>query len=51
LNQGINSIIGESGDKKITCDKCGWSWKLSEGGDDPYTCHKCGYETTHETDE
>lgn len=50
LNQEINSIISESGDKKITCDKCGWSWKLSEGGDDPYTCHKCGYETTHDTD-
>ena len=26
---------------KVTCDNCGWSWKLSEGGDDPYTCHKC----------
>ena len=34
--------INESNkDKKITCDNCGWSWKLSEGGDDPYTCHKC----------
>jgi ribosomal protein S27AE len=29
--------------KKIKCNECGWSWKLSEGGDDPYTCHKCGY--------
>ena len=28
--------------KKIVCDSCGWSWKLSEGGDDPYVCHKCG---------
>lgn len=27
--------------ERITCDNCGWSWKLSEGGDDPYTCHKC----------
>jgi hypothetical protein len=31
-------------DKKIVCEKCGWSWDLSEGGDDPYTCHKCGNE-------
>lgn len=30
--------------KKIECDKCGWSWKLSEGGDDPYKCHKCGHQ-------
>lgn len=51
LNWTINPIIVESNDKKITCDTCGWSWKLSEGGDDPYTCHKCGHETTHDTDE
>jgi DNA-directed RNA polymerase subunit RPC12/RpoP len=31
-------------DKKIVCEKCGWSWDLSDGGDDPYTCHKCGNE-------
>ena len=30
--------------KKVTCDKCGWSWDLSEGGDDPYICHKCGHD-------
>ena len=29
--------------KTVTCDKCGWEWKLSDGGDDPYTCHKCGH--------
>jgi hypothetical protein len=29
--------------KKIVCDDCDWSWKLSEGGDDPYMCHKCGH--------
>ena len=34
-------LIVESQDDKVTCDECGWSWKLSEGGDDPYTCHKC----------
>jgi hypothetical protein len=32
--------------KKIICDNCGWSWKLSEGGDDPYVCHKCGTDNT-----
>jgi tRNA(Ile2) C34 agmatinyltransferase TiaS len=35
-------IIESQDDNKVTCDKCGWSWKLSEGGDDTYTCHKCG---------
>ena len=32
--------------KKIVCDDCGWSWKLSEGGKDPYVCHKCGTDNT-----
>ena len=32
----------QSKDKKVVCQECGWSWKLSEGGNDPYTCHKCG---------
>ena len=47
LKQTIRRILREEllqeskKDKKITCDNCGWSWKLSEGGDDPYTCHKC----------
>ena len=36
-------LIVESQDDEVTCDECGWSWKLSEGGDDPYTCHKCGH--------
>ena len=42
-------LIVESDDDKVTCDECGWSWKLSEGGDDPYTCHKCGH--TNQTNE
>jgi len=29
--------------KKIVCDECRWSWKLSEGGDDPFICHNCGH--------
>jgi tRNA(Ile2) C34 agmatinyltransferase TiaS len=28
--------------KKVLCNDCGWSWKLSEGGNDPFICHKCG---------
>jgi tRNA(Ile2) C34 agmatinyltransferase TiaS len=28
--------------QRVTCNVCGWSWKLSEGGHDPYICHKCG---------
>ena len=32
--------------KKIICDNCDWSWKLSEGGNDPYICHKCGHDNS-----
>jgi ribosomal protein S27AE len=39
----FNSIVESVTNKKVLCDNCGWSWKLSEGGDDPYTCHKCGH--------
>lgn len=28
---------------KVTCDNCGWTWKLSEGGHDPYICHQCNH--------
>jgi tRNA(Ile2) C34 agmatinyltransferase TiaS len=44
-------LIVESQDDKVTCDECGWSWKLSEGGDDPYTCHKCGHTNKVNDDE
>jgi tRNA(Ile2) C34 agmatinyltransferase TiaS len=37
----LNRIIEIVTKKKVICDNCGWSWKLSEGGDDPYICHKC----------
>jgi hypothetical protein len=33
---------------KVTCEECGWSWKLSEGGNDPYICHKCGHNNSDE---
>ena len=26
----------------VTCDDCGWDWKLTDGGTDPFICHKCG---------
>jgi hypothetical protein len=35
--------------KKVTCDKCGWSWVLSDGGKDKYLCHKCGRDNTPNT--
>jgi hypothetical protein len=44
--KGVNEsdLETKQNDKRIVCEKCGWSWDLSEGGDDPYTCHKCGNE-------
>ena len=44
-------LIVESDEEKVTCDECGWSWKLSESGDDPYTCHKCGHTNPTNKDE
>jgi len=26
----------------ITCDDCGWQWKLQDGGKDVFLCHECG---------
>ena len=48
--KGVNESDLETNqnDKKIVCEKCGWSWDLSDGGDDPYTCHKCGNENHKE---
>jgi predicted nucleic-acid-binding Zn-ribbon protein len=43
-------IITENEDQTITCEKCGWEWKLSDGGDDPYVCHKCGHDNVEEYD-
>lgn len=41
----IKKIISEEiKNGRVTCDSCGWSWKLSDGGDDPYMCHKCGHD-------
>ena len=31
----------EASKRKVTCDNCGWSCKLSEGSYDPYICHQC----------
>lgn len=28
--------------RKVTCSRCGHSWKGVDGGEDPMTCHKCG---------
>jgi len=37
----IKNLLREVLDISITCQKCGWKWKLKDGGDDPYVCHKC----------
>lgn len=42
--------VNEEADQVITCENCGWEWKLSDGGNDPYICHKCGYDNTEEYD-
>lgn len=33
-------------DGEITCDNCGWNWRLADGGKDMYICHKCGTDNT-----
>ena len=33
---------------KVTCDSCGWFWRISDGGDDPYICHKCDHDNTED---
>jgi predicted nucleic-acid-binding Zn-ribbon protein len=42
--------VNEEEDQTITCENCGWDWKLSEGGNDPYICHKCGHDNVDEYD-
>jgi tRNA nucleotidyltransferase/poly(A) polymerase len=42
----IKRLLRENLDKKITCEKCGWSWKRSESGPDMYFCHKCEHDNT-----
>ena len=39
----LKNIVELVTKKRVICDKCEWSWKLSDGGDDPYICHKCGH--------
>jgi predicted nucleic-acid-binding Zn-ribbon protein len=46
----LANIITENEDQTITCEKCGWEWKLSDGGNDPYVCHKCGHDNVEEYD-
>jgi GNAT superfamily N-acetyltransferase len=31
---------------QVTCDNCGWSWRLEEGGDDTFICHDCGHDNS-----
>lgn len=43
-SQLLRLIKEKTINKKVVCNECGWTWKLSDGGEDPYTCHKCGHE-------
>ena len=43
--------INENKDETITCENCGWEWKLDDGGTDPYICHKCGHDNNDQIDE
>jgi len=31
---------------RVTCDNCGWSWRLQEGGNDVYVCHECDHDNS-----
>ena len=55
LRQLIKEVIDEAffigEDQTITCENCGWEWKLDDGGKDPYICHKCGHDNSDEINE
>ena len=51
LDSEINEAFFIGEDQTITCENCGWEWKLKMGGQDPYTCHKCKHNNSDEVDE
>ena len=32
----------------VTCENCGWQWKLQDGGNDVFVCHECGHDNSQE---
>ena len=30
----------------VTCENCGWQWKLQDGGKDVFVCHGCGHDNS-----
>jgi hypothetical protein len=30
----------------VTCENCGWQWKLQDGGDDVFLCHECNHDNS-----
>ena len=30
----------------VTCENCGWQWKLQDGGKDVFVCHECGHDNS-----
>jgi len=50
-NYNLNEAFFIGEDQTITCENCGWEWKLDDGGTDPYVCHKCGHDNSNQIDE
>jgi len=44
-------LFEEFSANQVTCDNCGWQWRIEEGGMDPYVCHKCGHDNSPEISE
>jgi len=43
---GVGIVRYFQRNKRIVCQKCGWSWKVKDGGKDLYICHKCNTDNT-----
>ena len=46
FEQFINQNNEQASVNRVTCDNCGWNWKIQEGGKDVYLCHDCGHDNT-----
>jgi len=43
---GVGIVRYFQRNKRIVCQKCGWSWKVKDGGKDLYVCNKCNTDNT-----
>jgi len=47
LTKGLKRKLYEKvTEDSVTCDSCGWDWKIKDGGNDLYICHKCNHDNT-----